>query len=129
MGRAFEQLGFIKMIPSLPGYGCTATGKVYSFKRKKIKELTHIYGYNNYVSVCVFIDGKRYRKYVHRLVAETWLDNPDNLDQVDHIDKNPTNNCVSNLRWISKYDNMHSKKLFPNPYMHMKIDKEKQVEK
>lgn len=36
---------------------------------------------------------------VHRLVAETFIPNPDNKPTVDHIDRNPSNNDVSNLQW------------------------------
>jgi hypothetical protein len=35
---------------------------------------------------------------VHRLIAETFIDNPENKKTVDHIDRNTTNNCVKNLR-------------------------------
>ena len=42
---------------------------------------------------------------VHRLVALTFLPNPNKLAQVDHIDSNPINNYVSNLQWISGADN------------------------
>ena len=42
---------------------------------------------------------------VHRLVAEAFIPNPDNLPCVDHIDGNKLNNCVENLQWISHSDN------------------------
>lgn len=42
---------------------------------------------------------------VHRLIAQTFLDNPDNLPEVSHLDETRTNNCVSNLIWASPKDN------------------------
>ena len=55
---------------------------------------------------------KRYSKeYVHRLVAEAFIPNPENLSDVDHIDCNKSNNHVSNLRWVSREENMARNRL------------------
>jgi len=47
-----------------------------------------------------------YPKYVHRIVATAFIPNPHGLKTVDHIDGNPHNNHVSNLRWMSMSDNL-----------------------
>ncbi len=46
---------------------------------------------------------------VSRVVATTWLPNPDNLPEIDHLDRNPLNNTVSNLEWVSKEENIRRK--------------------
>ena len=56
-----------------------------------------------YISVA---RGEGRREYVHRLVAETFIPNPNNLPQVNHIDCDKSNNCVENLEWISGRDNI-----------------------
>lgn len=43
---------------------------------------------------------------VHRIVCETFLDNPLNKEQVNHIDFNRTNNNILNLEWVTRYENM-----------------------
>ena len=64
----------------------------------------------------ISIDRKQY--LVHRLVAETFIPNPDNKPTVDHIDRDPHSNAVANLRWATyseqnkntiQYDNCASK--------------------
>lgn len=56
-------------------------------------------------------DHKRYEFSLHRVVAENFIPNPDNKPEVNHIDNNPLNNCVSNLEWCTRSENMiHAQK-------------------
>jgi len=64
--------------------------------------------YSGYYSYSLTVNGKSTLIFVHRLVAITYLPNPDNLPYVDHIDNNKFNNHVSNLRWISHQQNTQS---------------------
>ena len=45
---------------------------------------------------------------VHRLVASAFIENPENKEQVDHIDTNPSNNNLSNLRWVTILENQRN---------------------
>lgn len=85
-------------------YAITSCGKVWSYQRKKFLEPdTDPYGYM-YVSLCKNGLKKNYR--LHRLVADAYIPNSDNLPQVDHIDGNKTHNYLNNLQWITSRDNV-----------------------
>lgn len=80
-------------------------GRVRSLLRGKpfiLKTQTDNKGYQR---LRVTIKKQKMSFKLHRLVAEAFLDNPNKLPQVNHIDGNKTNNSISNLEWISNKDN------------------------
>lgn len=86
-------------------YAATEDGRIWSYRSKKfLKPGTDGKGYK-LVILCKDKKRKTYR--IHRLVAETFLPNPANLPQINHIDENKANNALSNLEWISLKDNIN----------------------
>lgn len=63
--------------------------------------------HNEYVLVTLSKDNLKSKKRVHRIVAEAFLPNPDNLPQVNHKDEDKTNNNVTNLEWCDSKYNMN----------------------
>ena len=57
--------------------------------------------------VLVRLNGRSYR--YHRILAKHFIPNPDDLPEVDHIDRNKTNNSLENLRWVSPSENMKNR--------------------
>lgn len=72
------------------------------------KQLHAVRNKAGYCRVNLCNDGKHSAKFVHRLVAEAFIENPANLREVNHKDENPSNNVVENLEWCdSAYNNKY----------------------
>lgn len=85
-------------------YQVSDDGKVY---RIDGMELHQYYVSRGYKIVILYKDKKQKTKLVHRLVAEAFIPNPDNLPQVNHKDEDKENNTVSNLEWCNNDYNNH----------------------
>ena len=93
----------ITCYPHFKGYAIDTDGAVYSHKSSRyLTQHKHNHGYR---VVSLSEDGCTIQMLTHRLVAMTYIPNPDNLPTVNHIDGDKTNNSVSNLEWMSYKDN------------------------
>ena len=93
----------IRIIENYPNYTISDKGEIVNINTNK--ELKGYIRKDGYVVVTLAKEGKKYKYYLHRLVAETFIPNPNKLPQVNRIDEDKTNNCVSNLEWITPKDN------------------------
>ncbi len=84
----------------------SSEGKVFSLYKDKIS-LMKIWDRRGYKYVSIYIDGKRKTRFVHRLVAECFFDNfHDNGLEVNHKNRDKSDNCVENLEMVTKIENM-----------------------
>jgi hypothetical protein len=97
-----------KRIPFAPNYTCTEYGHIQNDKGEFItSHLSH-----GYPRVTLRTGGQPKSYYVHCIVAELFVENPDpeNKIEVDHWDHNRLHNHYSNLRWVSKSENVRSRR-------------------
>ena len=92
-------------IQNYPNYLIYPDGRVWSQKRKRYLLYDTSSGYHR-VSISNNSTLKRF--LVHRLVAIHYIPNPHDYPQVDHIDRDKTNNDVSNLRWVTPLQNQRN---------------------
>ena len=79
----------------------------YMYKKYKGKMLAKTDNGNGYLIVHLLKNGKRKPCYVHRLVAEHFILNPNNYNEVNHKDFNKKNNNINNLEWVSRKINVN----------------------
>jgi hypothetical protein len=84
-------------------YEANKLGQIRHKKRKKILKPRSNNGGYQYVNFK--INGKNKNFAVHRIIANTFIPNPNGYTEINHKDYDKTNNCINNLEWISSTNN------------------------
>ena len=86
-------------------YEVSNLGRVRIKKSGRIRKT--VFNKNTGYEMVMIIKNKKYKNcYLHRLVAEAFIPNPQGLPEVDHRDHNRQNNFVGNLAWSDKHNNL-----------------------
>lgn len=91
--------GKVKILPKFRNNGTNG----YVSKEKLMKQCKHNLGY---LFVVLSKNGKYKHFYVHRLLTQAFIPNPDNKPHVNHIDGNKQNNSIDNLEWCTAKENV-----------------------
>ena len=87
-------------------YKISDKGNIKSYKKGEKLLKPKLDGKGNYLMICLSKDGDLKYFLIHRLVAKTFIPNPYEKEQVNHIDGNKKNNCVENLEWCTSSENI-----------------------
>lgn len=87
-------------------YYITDNGEVFSKRKNGFRKLVSPIGKDGYNKIGLCQNGNRTYYRVHRLVAECYISNPNNFEQVNHINGIKTDNRVDNLEWVSHSGNI-----------------------
>lgn len=101
-----------KKHPDIPRIEVSSFGRIRS--TKGYYYVCHVNS-QGYLTVAFRVNGKVVSKLVHRLVAEAFVPNPDNLPYVNHKDGDKTNNSTSNIDWYAPSSNNHDGKTSIQP--------------
>lgn len=112
--KTAQLITFTKEIPTFPNYRISPDGTVWSNQKKGTsqevsdtwKQLKPVLDKGvGYFLVTLCLNGKRKNQFIHRLLAQAYIPNPDNKAHVNHIDADKTNNVLSNLEWATPQEN------------------------
>ena len=101
-----------KTIFDFPDYKISNLGNIKNKKTNRIlKPVINVQGY--YI-IDLRVNGSRFTKKLHRLIADAFIENPENKPYIDHINNDKQNNNINNLRWATASENNMNKSIQSN---------------
>jgi len=94
-----------KRIKGYEDYAVTEDGNIISYKENTPLVLSPCKDLGGYYSVQLCKNGNIKRRLIHRLVAESFIKNPNNLPEINHKDGDKSNNSKNNLEWSNRFLN------------------------
>lgn len=98
MGEVWEY------IPGIPGYFVSDHGRVWSEASQKFLKPKPLDNHGH-LGFALCVNGQRHYVYLHRIMAQAFIPNPNRLPIVRHLDDEPSNNIIENLAWGTQRDN------------------------
>lgn len=101
-----------KTIKDFPDYRISDDGQITSLKHGKEKPIAIVQNskIDKHLKVALWKDGKMYNRFLHRLLAETFIPNPENKPYVRHLNDIPSDNRLENLAWGTEKENVEDAK-------------------
>ena len=96
----------MKQFKNFPQYAMDVNGDVYRLNKNGLRKIEGQKDTKGYIQICLYLDGKRYFKMHHRLIAEEFIPNPLNKSQINHINGIKTDNRICNLEWVTPKENV-----------------------
>lgn len=101
-------------VKNYPNYLIHKNGTIEKIKGHKKGIMKMNPNHDGYLRLGLTNESGQKKFYVHRLLAQHYIRNPNNYTEVDHIDINPLNNDISNLRWCDHSTNTMNRRIFKN---------------
>ena len=108
----------LKPIEGYSKYLINENGEIFSTKGRKVRKIKPWYdSRHKYLIIALTsdVDNKSHRELVHRLVAKTYIPNPENYPVVNHLNYKTDDNRVENLEWCTTKHNMYHSFLKNSP--------------